>query len=92
MELISKEELINKINAYMITTDDVQCVKNLINNMPTVDRLEGEDEVMAKINYVRVVRCKDCMYASHLAGNLWTCPLRRDGVNENGYCHSGYER
>ncbi len=35
MELISKEELINKINAYIVTTADVQVVKNLINNMPT---------------------------------------------------------
>ena len=41
---------------------------------------------------VEVIRCKDCIYASHVAGNLWTCTFRRDGVNENGYCHSGCER
>lgn len=76
MELINKEELINKINAYMITTPDVTMVRKLIDECVTTE----------------IVRCKDCLYASHLAGNLWTCPLRRDSVNENGYCHMGCER
>lgn len=54
--------------------------------------IEEADDVMAKINYVRVVRCKDCVYATHVIGSACECVVRRDGVNENGYCHSGCER
>ena len=46
MELISKYELINKINAYMITTPDVTMVHKLINEVPVIN----------------IVKCKDCEF------------------------------
>ena len=74
MELINKEELINKINAYMITTPDVTMVRKLIDECATTE----------------IVRCKDCLYATeHVIDSVWTCAIRRDFVNGNGYCHMG---
>lgn len=77
MELIDKEALLKAIgrdsDGIMGQYGDEWLFVKTIESMPII----------------QLVNCKDCLYASHLAGNLWTCPLRRDSVNENGYCHIG---
>ena len=76
MKLIDKEAVIKEFNEGKEKIAESEYFRELwwiANHAPTVE----------------VIRCKDCLYASHVAGNLWWCTSRRDGVNKNGYCHMG---
>lgn len=48
-DLISKKGLLNKINAYVVGSQDKEFICKLIEEMPTIDAVE-------------VVRCKYCKY------------------------------
>lgn len=101
MELISKEELINKINAYIIlpqwrreTTLDVQVVKNLINSMPTVDDKEiyqrgfraGQEEIFRKSKIEDGTDVADLPSGVYRPTGEWI-DRSEDGYVECPFCH-----
>ena len=70
-----------------------------IENFPDLS-VEEVDKQLEVINYVRVVRCRDCKYSyfadredrTVLDGPFSVCTLHSINVEESDYCSRGKER